>query len=101
MYLLYVIALALLLIPILKINNYHLLDNALIFSLITNYLLNFTTTLFSSYYYNFYLLIFSYSLLIIFSFLLIFDIRRVLGYIPLSSLPYLLYNVFSFLLVLL
>ena len=82
-YLFYIISLFLIITILLKINNFHLFDDPLIFSTATNYLLIFSTSLFA---------LISSILLIIFSILLIHDFKRILGYIPLTSIPFIITN---------
>ena len=95
-YLFYLISLFLLVTILLKINNYHLFNDALIFSTITNYLLNFSTSIFYFYFENYLFGLISSILLILFSILLLHDIKKVLGYIPLASLPYIIINIITF-----
>ena len=66
-YLFYIISLFLLVTVLLKINNYHLFNDALIFSTITNYLLNFSTSIFYFYFENYLFGLISSILLILFS----------------------------------
>lgn len=94
MYLTFLISISLLVVIILKLNNNHKIDNSLLFFILSNYLLNFSTSLFLFYYTNYEIALISSILLVIFSLLLLFDFKRVLKYMPLISLPYLFYNVY-------
>lgn len=94
MYLTFLISISLLVVIILKLNNTHKIDNSMLFFILSNYLLNFSTSLFLFYYTNYEISLISSILLVIFSLLLLFDFKRVLKYIPLISLPYLFYNIY-------
>lgn len=91
-YLFYIISLFLIVTILLKINNFHLFDDPLIFSIATNYLLIFSTSIFYFYFKNYLFALISSILLIIFSILLIHDFKRILGYIPLTSIPFIITN---------
>lgn len=95
-YLFYIISLFLLVTILLKINNYHLFNDALIFSTATNYLLCFSTSCFFYYFHNYLFALISSILLLLASILLLHDIKKALGYIPLTSIPYLLINIYYF-----
>ena len=81
-YLFYIISLFLIVTILLKINNFHLFDEPLIFS----------TSIFYFYFKNYLFALISSILLIIFSILLIHDFKRILGYIPLTSIPFIITN---------
>ena len=91
-YLFYIISLFLIVTILLKINNFHLFDEPLIFSTATNYLLIFSTSIFYFYFKNYLFSLISSILLIFFSFLLIHDFKRILGYIPFTSIPFIITN---------
>lgn len=94
-YFIFLISLSLLVIPLLKISHFHLYDDALIFSSATNYLLLFSTSLFFFYFHNYPFSLISSISLILFTILLYKDIKRILGFIPLYSYIYLLYNLYT------
>lgn len=91
---LYIISLIFIVGILLKINNFHLFDEPLIFSSLTNYLLIFSIFLFSFYFENFLFSVISSILLIIFTILLLYDFKRILGYLPILSIFYLLMNIY-------
>lgn len=99
-YFIFIISLSLLVIPLLKISHFHLYDDALIFSSTTNYLLLFSTSLFFFYFHNYLFSLISSLSLIFFTFLLYNDIKRILGYIPFYSYIYLIYNIYTFISIL-
>ena len=88
-YIFYIISLVLLTILLLKINNYHLFDDALVFSVGTNYLLILSTFL------NYLFALFSAGLLFLFNILLNIDFKRILGYFSILSVPYFLMNIIT------
>lgn len=81
---------------LLKINSFHLFNEALVFSSCSNYLLIFSTLLFSYYFNNYLFSIISSLFLIVFTIILIKDIKKVLGYIPYCFIIYLLFNIYLF-----
>lgn len=92
---LYIVSLILIVCVLLKINNFHLFDDALIFSSLTNYLLVFAQSLFTFYFENYlFFHLFSSILLIIFTILLLYDFKRILGYLPIASILYLFMNIY-------
>ena len=99
-FLFYIFAILLLLIPILKIINYNILDEGILFLLITNYILNISVALFYGYFANYFFSLIAISFLLSFTFLLIKDFKRILGNYPLSSVPYLLMVSYSFVYIL-
>lgn len=99
-FLFYILSITILLIPILKIINYNILDESILFFLITNYILNISVALFFGYFSNFFLSLIAISFLLIFSILLIKDFKRIFGAYQLSSVPYLLMVSFSFVYIL-
>ena len=92
---LYILSLILIVCILLKINSFHLFNEALIFSSSTNYLLIFSTLLFEFYFENYIFSFISSILLISFNILLFFDIKKILGYFPIISIPYLLINIIN------
>ena len=94
-YIFYIISLFLIVNILLKINRFHLFDEPLIFSTATNYLLIFSTSIFHYYFQNYLFGLISSILLILFSILLIHDFKRILGYIPLISIPYIITNIIT------
>lgn len=94
-YIFYMISLVLLTILLLKINNYHLFDDALVFSVGTNYLLILSTFLFYLYFQNYLFALFSAGLLFLFNILLNIDFKRILGYFSILSVPYFLMNIIT------
>lgn len=99
-YFFYILALLLLLSIILKLVSYHLLDESITFFLITNYILNIAIVIFFCYFENYLFSLFFLLALLIFALFLLKDLRRIIGYIPLRSIPYLLLVIFSFVKVL-
>lgn len=93
-YYFYIISLFLIVTVILKLNNYHLIDNNLLFLILTNYLLNFSTALFYYYFSNLTLSLISTLALLICTIFLIKDFRRILRFIPLRSIPYVIYIIY-------
>lgn len=93
-YIFYVISLLLLVAIVLKLNNYHLIDESLTFFLLTNYILNISTLIFFSYFENYLFSLISIIALLIFAIFLIKDFRRIIGYTPLKSIPYFLVIIF-------
>lgn len=91
---LYIVSLILIVCVLLKINNFHLFDDALIFSSLTNYLLVFAQSLFMFYFENYLFSFISSILLIIFTILLLYDFKRILGYLPIASILYLFMNIY-------
>lgn len=91
---LYIVSLILIVCVLLKINNFHLFDDALIFSSLTNYLLVFAQSLFTFYFENYLFSFVSSILLIIFTILLLYDVKRILGYLPIASILYLFMNIY-------
>ena len=53
-FLFYILSITILLIPILKIINYNILDESILFFLITNYILNISVALFFGYFLTFF-----------------------------------------------
>ena len=94
-YIFYIISLVLLVILLLKINNYHLFDEALVFSVSTNYLLIFSTFIFYLYFQNYLFALLSAGLLLLFNILLNIDFKRILGFYPVLGIPYFLINVIT------
>jgi len=91
---LYIVSLILIVCILLKINNFHLFDDALIFSSLTNYLLVFAQSLFTFYFENYLFSFVSSILLIIFTILLLYDFKRILGYLPIASILYLFMHIY-------
>lgn len=91
---LYIVSLILIVCVLLKINNFHLFDDALVFSSLTNYLLVFAQSLFTFYFENYLFSFVSSILLIIFTILLLYDFKRILGYLPIASILYLFMNIY-------
>lgn len=90
----YIVSLIFIVCILLKINNFHLFDDALIFSSLTNYLLVFAQSLFTFYFKNYLFSFISSILLIIFTILLLYDFKRILGYLPIASILYLFMNIY-------
>ena len=91
---LYILSLIFIVYILLKINNFHLFDDALIFSSLTNYLLIFAHSLFAFYFENYLFSFISSILLIVFTLLLLYDFKRILGYLPIVSISYLFMNIY-------
>lgn len=91
---LYILSLIFIVSTLLKINNFHLFDDTIIFSALTNYLLIFSNLIFLFYFENYLFSFINSILLIIFSILLLHDFKRILGYLPITSIPYLLINIY-------
>ena len=81
---------------LLKINSFHIFNEALVFSSSTNYLLIFSSIIFKYYFENNLFSIISIFLLIVFTILLIYDLKKVLGYIPISAAIYMIFNIYLF-----
>lgn len=91
-YIFYIISILFIVVILLKIHNFRLFNEALIFSSLTNYLLLFSTSIFFYYFSNYLFSLISGILLLIFSIILILDFKKILGFIPILSIPYLLIN---------
>lgn len=91
-YIFYIISILFIVIILLKIYNFHLFNESLIFSSLTNYLLLFSTSIFFYYFSNYLFAFVSGILLLIFTIILLHDFKKILGYIPILSIPYLLIN---------
>lgn len=89
----YFIILFLIALILLKINSFHLFNESLIFSICTNYLLILSFFLFFYYFENSIFSLINSILLFFFTVLLIHDFKKVLGYIPVASLFYLIANI--------
>lgn len=93
-YIFYTLSVFLLLTVILNLNNYHLIDNSMTFYLFTNLLLNISFALYYLYFKNYLFSFINILILFIFVLLLIKDLKRIIGYVPLRSIPYLLFILF-------
>lgn len=100
-YIFYIVSLVLLIYLLLKVNNYHLFDDALIFSISINYLLIFSTFVFYLYFQNYLFAVISCSLLVLFNILLNIDFKRIFGYYPIVSMPYFFMNIVTFIKIIL
>ena len=99
-FLFYIISVALLLIPILKVIDFNILDESILFLLLTNYILNIGTVIFFSYFYNLLFSLICVSCLLSFAFSLVKDFKRLFGVYSLHSVPYLLMVSYSFVYIL-
>lgn len=93
-YIFYTISIVLLLAVILNLNNYHLINNSLAFYLFTNLILNISFAIYYLYYKNYFYSFINILLLFIFVILLIKDLKKIIGYVPLRSIPYLLFTIY-------
>lgn len=94
-YLFYIITLILVLLIFIKLNSYNLIDCSILFFLLTNLLLNFSTAIFFLYFKNYLFSLISIFMLFIFSLYMYKDIKRILGYFPLSYVPYILFIIYK------
>ena len=74
----------------------NLLNNDLIYWLITTYILNISMSLFYFYFNNLIYSLFNSLFLMVISFFLILDLKRVLKRTPILSLPYFLFTIMLF-----
>ena len=72
------------------------LNNDLLFLLSTNYLLNISTALFFGYYNNLIISLISASMLLVFSVILLFAIKKVWGCFKITMIPYTYLTCFVF-----
>ena len=96
----YIFSITILLIPILKIINYNILDENILFLLITNYTLNITVALFFGYFKNYLFSLIFIIFLLTFTILLTKDFKKIFGTYIITSVPYLLMVSFSFVYIL-
>lgn len=93
---LYFLVLFFIMLSLFKILNFHLFNEAITFSILSNYLLIFSTFIFIYYFNNYIFSLISSFFLILFSLLLTRDFKKILGYIPIFSIIYFLFNIYIF-----
>ena len=96
LYLLYIVVIALIIEPIWKIISFDLMDENILFLVLTNYLLNIAVALFFLFFHNMLFSLISITLLSVFTILLTLRFKKIFGFYKLTSVPYLLYVLFMF-----